>query len=128
MKESVVPGKMKQWMRPLIGGVLSAVVAGFIIYFAVGVAPNPITLFLAAAFSIPSYFVQTVTSIFTHDPRAGEALPVFSISLLFWFLAGITIFYLIKTNKGAITVWLWLYAAMLLLSLLNFIVKLILPA
>ncbi|HLO16791.1 MAG TPA: hypothetical protein VK206_18300 [Anaerolineales bacterium] len=127
MTESVVPSKMKQWMRTLIGGVLSAAVAGFTILFALRVAPNPITLFLAAAFSLPTYFVQIVSSIFTHDPHAGETLPVFSISLLFWLMAGSTISYLVKTNKAAIKVWLWLYAGMLLLSLLNFVVRFFLP-
>ena len=128
MTESVRLDKMKKWKRPLISGVLSAAIAGFTIYFAIGVAPNPITLFLAAAFSIPAYFVQTVTSIFTPDPRAGETLPVFSISLLFWFIAGIVIVYFGKTNKAAITLWLWVYAVMLVLSLLNFVVHLFLPS
>ena len=126
MTESAVPDKMKLWMRPLIGGVFSAVIAGFVILFAVRIAPNLITLFLAAAFSLPTYFVQTVTSIFTSDPRAGETFPVFSISLLFWFLAGSTISYLVKINKAVIIWWLWLYGAMLLLSLLIFVLKLIL--
>ena len=128
MTHSVVSGKMKQWKRLLISGVLSAIVAGFTIYFAIGVASNPITLFLAAAFSIPAYFVQTVTAIFTRDPLRGETLPVFSISLLFWFVAGVTISYFGKTNKAAINLWLLLYAAMLLLSLLNFIVHFFLQA
>ena len=127
MTESVRLDKMKRWKRPLISGILSVAIAGFIIYFAIGVAPNPITLFLAAAFSIPAYFVQTVTSIFTPDPRVGETLPVFSISLLFWFIAGIVIAYFGKTNKAAITLLLWVYAVMLVLSLLNFVVHLFLP-
>ncbi|SRR6266498_845879 len=125
MTEAGTPSRIKQWMRPLIGGILSAIVAGFIIYFSIGVAPNPITLFLAAAFSVPTYFVQTVATIFTSDPHAGETLPVFSISLLFWFLAGTTIAYLVKTNKAAVMWWFWLYMAMLLLSFLIFIGKLI---
>ena len=119
--------KMKQWQRQFVSGFLSAALAGFTILFATGIAPNPITLFLAAAFSIPAYIVQTMTFIITRDQLRVNAIPVFSISVLFWFFAGVVISYFVKGNKEAIKLWFWLYAGMLLLSFLNFVVHLFLP-
>lgn len=105
MTESPTPSKFAKWKRPLIGGLLSAGV--------VGISTGLITLL--------DYFMDggddrsILTLIFSFFPKllmvfinAGDPPfdPPLILMISFWFLVGATITFFIKSNKGAIRLWI----------------------
>ncbi len=88
--ESTSTNKFAQWIRPLIGGLLSYLV----------VRINP--FFLDPVANLARFF-------------SDSDVLLISISVLFWFAAGVLITRFSKTTKAAIGRWLLLYGAILLL-------------
>ena len=95
MTESSTPNKFAQWRRPLLGGLLSAIIAGIFLFIA-EIFSGKVTEFLTLGFSLPTLFTS----------NTGFA---FFLSILFWFTAGATIAYLSRKNVMAIVFWLVLY-------------------
>ena len=95
MIESPTPNKFAQWRRPLLGGLLSAIIAGIFLFIA-EIFSGKVTEFLTLGFSLPTLFTS----------NTGFA---FFLSILFWFMAGATIAHLSRKNVMAIVYWLVLY-------------------
>lgn len=95
MTESPTPSKFAQWKRPLIGGVLSALIAGIFLIVA-EVFSGKVTELLALGFSLPTLFTSNI------------GFAVF-LSILFWFIAGATIAHQVRKNVLAMVSWLVLY-------------------
>jgi len=97
MIESPTPNKFTQWRRPLLGGLLSAIIAGIFLFIA-EIFSGKVTEFLTLGFSLPTLFTS----------NTGFAI---FLSILFWFTAGATIAHLSGKNGMAIVYWLVLYIA-----------------
>jgi hypothetical protein len=98
-----------QWKRPLIGGILSAILAGLTIYTGFYFMPNIATGFFALIFITPAYLVESCISVITFPAfQLNESLGLF-IAIIFWLIAGTTITKYFERNKAAIGCWLLLY-------------------
>ena len=114
----------KQWVRerPLIGGVLSAGIAGLTILIFY-LMPNAISGFFGVMFLVPYYIVESFVAMITSASfRLNEWLGIF-ISILFWLIAGAIIARYFKENKVAIGCWLLLYLLSFPISLAIFFIK-----
>jgi hypothetical protein len=101
MTESPTPSTFAKWKRALIGGLLSAGVVGL----ATGLAPL-LDYFMGGGDDISSI----LTKIFSVFPLLlmgiGGDVPPLILTISFWFLVGATITFFIKSNKGAIRLWI----------------------
>jgi hypothetical protein len=102
MAEIPVSNQPSKWKRFLIGGLLSASIAGIpLLDLALwGRVGNDKLLLFYIIFIMPGTVIQKLIG--------GNDLAIFSLNLFFWFFAGALIAYANRSNKFAITYWLLL--------------------
>jgi len=107
MTESPAPNKFTQWKRPLIGGLLSALIAGIAL-----VVLYKFDFFLFVGFI-------TIGMIIPNIFLGGSNLWISVLSIVFWFFAGSVITHYFKNNK-VIGVWIILYIVSFIFRVLYF--------
>ncbi|MBI3163254.1 MAG: hypothetical protein HYZ24_01110 [Chloroflexi bacterium] len=98
MTESPAPSKSAKWKRPLIGGLLSALVS-FAGVATIG-SDSFFLLFDTPFIGIPWIILD---GIFQLDDML---IPGLFLTLGIWFVIGAAIAHTVKTNKKAIMLWL----------------------
>ena len=111
MTESSIPSEFTQWKRPLIGGLLSAGIAGMFV----------VLMYVLNFFPIPLVGFMTVGIIVSNLFFGDENLPIITVSIIFWFFAGSVIAYYNKLNNTAIKAWGILFVVSFVLFLLFYI-------
>ena len=104
--------------RTLLGGLLSVLIAGLaIVYITVlyssTTIPNQVLYFFCFVFLIPSYVVESAFPYITSYPPRIYDFISYTITFIFWFIAGGIIAYFIKRNKVAFGIWFLLYLLMI---------------
>jgi|RhiMetdeSRZDD1v2_1073273.scaffolds.fasta_scaffold1481014_2 hypothetical protein len=106
--------KSTEWIRALIGGVLSALVIGIALFLLSFTKPSSsvIKLYLNLIVGLPGIFLHTWLF---GDPFAKLLSPanalavswrIIYLTLAYWFFCGFGLTYFIKNNKKAIGAWL----------------------
>ncbi len=95
MTESPTPSKFAKWKRPLVGGLLSAGIAGISLFILMLLFGSPSAAGLLA-------WPLAVRMLFF---RPRNEFTEIVIALLIWFLIGFMIAHFIKSNKQAILFW-----------------------
>ena len=96
MTESPTPGKFAKWKRPLIGGLLSALLAGVIL-----ISQSSGILFVGSAVPVWMFIPPTTDNV---------PMPVVPFAMLLWFLMGAVIAHIERNNMRAFLSWLILHA------------------
>jgi hypothetical protein len=110
--------KSTEWIRALIGGVLSALLIGLALFLLSFTQPSPsvIKLYLNLMIGLPGIFLHTWLF---GDPFAkllppADALAVswriLYLTLAYWFFSGFGLTYFIGNNQKAISAWLIMMA------------------
>jgi len=101
MYKSSTSNKFNRFIRPIVSGFLSALVAGICV---------------AISFRVDSLLLIGIyLPIFIIDPHYFP-LRVVTI-IIFWFVVGLTVAYLARKNLMAVGLWLMLYIVILLIAL-----------
>ena len=106
--------KKAGWQRPVIGGLLSAVISGLTIsvFF---LMPHVVSGFFGIVFLTPAYIVESAVARGASSFRLEDWLSIF-ISILFWVVAGALIARSFEKKKTAISCWLLLYLSLILIG------------
>ena len=118
--------KPTEWIRALIGGVLSAFVIGIALFLLsfTETSSSVIKLYLNLMIGLPGIFLHTWL---LGDPFAkllppADALAVswriIYLTLAYWFFSGFGLTYFIKNNRKAVRAWLIMMAIFAVLLLI----------
>ncbi len=117
MIESPTPSKFEEWKRPLIGGLLAALIIGggsnVVIRWDPQAYPNLIPLIflpITIGFIWPAYIIGLVCEFCKADVFVTIFMPIF------WFLAGATMVHYVKDNKKVFLYWFLLFITGLVVS------------
>ena len=111
MTEALAQNRFAQWKRLLIGGILSAGIAGTIV----------VLMYVLNFFPIPLVGFMTTGIIVSNFFFGDENLPIIIVSIIFWFFAGSVIAYYNKLNNAAIKAWGVLFVMSFVLFLLFYV-------
>jgi len=111
MNESPNQKDLTRWKRSLIGGLLSAGIAGIIVAL----------MYLFNFFPIPLIGFMTMGIIVSNFFFGDENLWIIIVSIIFWFFAGSIITYYIKVNSVAIKIWGVLFVGSFMLFLVFYV-------
>jgi len=110
MTPSLTPGKSAQWTRALSGGLLSALVVGIALFLVTFV--NAELFKYLRILEFPGVILALLAGLFGHPfvnlqvAAPSVSFLILALALLYWFLFGFGLTYLIKNNKTAIAWWL----------------------
>jgi len=110
MTLSLTPGKSAEWIRALFGGSLSALVVAIALFLVEFV--NPELFKYLRILEFPGVILALLAGLFGYRfvnlqvAAPSVSFPILALALLYWFLFGFGLTYLIKNNKAAIAWWL----------------------
>ncbi len=104
MTESPTSSKLAKWKRPLIGGLISALLAVSSIFYAYLTDADYPVSYLSGGFSAPAY-IFTEAAFYDFQIPARFSLSSLTLTFLLWFVMGASISYLIKKNWKAVGCW-----------------------
>ena len=113
MTESPSPNKFAKWKRPLIGGFLSAVIAGGII--AVQISFDGVDFLRIPALSVITPIL--LFALFTNTNNLiNSALVSILLVTALWLIIGFTITYFVRNNLLAIGSWILIHVIFISLA------------
>lgn len=98
MTESPSPNKSAQWKRVLMGGLISALLAGIGYDLFIAGVNNDFIIILTVGFLVTYYIFMFPSAIIG-----------IGIAIVYWFLIGATVTYFVKSNLFAIVFWFVTY-------------------
>ena len=110
MTLSLTPGKSAEWIRALFGGSLSALVVAIALFLVEFV--NPELFKYLRILEFPGVILALLAGLFGYRfvnlqvAAPSVSFLILALALLYWFLFGFGLTYLIKNNRTAIAWWL----------------------